>query len=464
VVAFLFHYLLLRLLPLGDPGVPIPTIDGTVLLFALAISVVTGLVVGIVPALRGTSRNVWQKLETSTRSSESKSGTRLRTILVVVQVAMSVGLMIGCGLLVRSMVNLASVNLGFETDNVIGGTYSFPSGDQTTTAERVERFTSLIDKIKAHPGVSDAAAITKLPIASRGTDWPIWHASEPRPEPRDSIMGLTRAATPGYFSTIGIPLLRGRDFAATDAEGSDPTVIISEALARDLFPDRDPLGQSVKLGWFDFAFEVIGVVGNAKINGVRSDFDQAIYLSSGQFGPPFQWLVIRTEGDPEILAAGIRKLVEEKDRNAILGDLVTMEALVDEDLTGFRVLMLALGLLSVVAMLLTAVGLYGVLAYHVSERRNEFGIRTALGAVPVDLTSLIMKKGLAMVGIGLAFGFVGASLSSRLIQRLLFEIEPLDPIAYVGGAVFFGTVAVIACLVPAWRAARINPVAALRSE
>ncbi len=464
VVAFLFHYLLLRLLPLGDPGVPIPTIDGTVLLFALAISVVTGLLVGIVPALRGTSRNVWQKLETSTRTSESKSGTRLRTILVVVQVAMSVGLMIGCGLLVRSMVNLASVNLGFETDNLIGGTYSFSSDDQTTTAERVGRFTSLIDKIKAHPGVSDAAAITKLPIASRGTDWPIWHASETRPEPRDSIMGLTRAATPGYFSTIGIPLLRGRDFAATDAEGSAPTVIISEALARDLFPDRDPLGQSVKLGWFDFAFEVIGVVGNAKINGVRSDFDQAIYLSSGQFGPPFQWLVIRTEGDPEVLAAGIRKLIEEKDRNAILGDLVTMEALVDEDLTGFRVVMLALGLLSVVAMLLTAVGLYGVLAYHVSERRNEFGIRTALGAVPVDLTSLIMKKGLVMVGVGLAFGFVGASLSSRLIQRLLFEIEPLDPIAYIGGAAFFGAIAVIACLVPAWRAARINPVAALRSE
>lgn len=277
-------------------------------------------------------------------------------------------------------------------------------------------------------------------------------------------MGLTRAATPGYFSTIGIPLLRGRDFAATDAEGAAPVVIISEDLARDLFPDQDPLGQSVKLGWFDFAFEIIAIVGNAKINGVRSDFDEAIYLSSGQFGPPFQWLVIRTEGDPNLLAAQIRKLVEEKDRNAILGDLETMAALVNEDLSGFRVVMFALGLLSVVAMLLTAVGLYGVLAYHVSERTNEFGIRSALGAAPVQLTGLIMKKGLVMVGIGLAFGFVGASLSSRLIQQLLFEIKPLDPLAYVGGALFFGTVAVVACLMPAWRAARINPVTALRSE
>lgn len=463
-VAYLFHNLLLRLLPLGDPGVPVPTIDGTVLLFALGISAATGLVVGIVPALRGTSINVWQKLETSTRSSEGKGGTQLRTILVVVQVAMSVGLLIGCGLLVRSMVNLASVNLGFETSNVIGGTYSFSTDDQTTTAERVEKFTSLIEGIKALPGVSDAAAVTKLPIASRGTDWPIWHATETRPEPNDSLMGLTRASTPGYFSTIGIPLLRGRDFAATDIEGAAPVVILSEALARDLFPDRSPIGNMVKLGWFDFSFEVVGVVGNAKINGVRSDFDEAIYLPSSMFGPTYQWLVIRTEGDPDLLADQIRAMVEKRDRNAILGELVTMEALVAEDLTGFRVVMLALGLLSLVAMLLTAVGLYGVLAYHVSERSNEFGIRTALGAVPGNLTGLILKQGLTMVGIGLALGFLGASLSSRLIQRLLFEIEPLDPVAYIGGASFFTVVAVIACLVPAWRAAQVNPVAALRSE
>jgi len=182
------------------------------------------------------------------------------------------------------------------------------------------------------------------------------------------------------------------------------------------------------------------------------------------FGPTYQWLAIRTEGDPNLLAAHIRTMVDEHDRNAILGELVTMEALVNEDLTEFRVVLLAFGLLSLVALLLTAIGLYGVLAYHVSERTNELGIRTALGAVPGNLTGLIMKKGPMMVGIGLALGFLGASLGSRLIRRLLFEIEPLDPIAYFGGATFFGTNAVIACLVPAWRAARVNPVAALRSE
>ena len=463
-VAFLFHNLLLRLLPMGDPGVPVPSIDGGVLLFALALSVATGLIVGIVPALRGTSVTIWQKLGTSTRTSESRSGTRLRTIMVVVQVAMSVALLIGCGLLIRSMVNLASVHLGFDTEHLIGGTYGIQDGNYPTPQERAGFFASLIEEIKAQPGVTNAAAITKLPIASRGTDWPIWHAAQSRPEPRDSEMALARFATSGYFGTIGIPLLRGRDFADRDTPDTARVVIISEALARTLFPDRDPLGQMVRLGWLDDVFEIIGVVGNARINGVRSDFDEAMYMSSAQFGVMNQWLVVRAEGDPNLITDQLRRLVEEKDRDAVLGNLVTLTALVDRDLTGLRVVMLALGLLSVVALLLTAVGLYGVLAYHVSERTNEFGIRVALGAFPAEVIGLIMKKGLVMVGVGLAVGLMGASLSSRLIQRLLYEFEPLDPVAYVGATVFLGSIALIACLVPAWRAARVNPVTALRRE
>jgi putative ABC transport system permease protein len=464
VVAYLFHNLLLRLLPPGDPGVPVPTIDGGVLLFALTISIATGLIVGIVPALRGTSLNVWQKLETSNRSTERKSSTRLRSGMVVVQVAMSVVLLVGCGLLVRSMINLSSVQLGFDMENILGGSYRIQADDQSTARERVARFADLIDEIESLPGVASAAAITKMPIASKSTDWPIWHASEPRPEPKDSYMALARAATPGYFSTIGIPVLRGRDFADTDSEETAPAVIISEAVADDLFPDQNPIGQMVKLGWFDFAFEVVGVVGNAKINGVRSDFDEAMYLSSNQFGPTFQWLVVRSEGDPALLAEPIRKAVEATDRNAILGELVTMESLVDNDLSGLRVVSLALGLLAVVALLLTAVGMYGVLAYHVSQRTNELGIRFALGASPRAVIGLIMKKGMTMVVIGLALGLLGASLSTRFIQGLLFEIEALDPVAYLSGALFFAAVSGIACLAPAWRAARVNPVTALRVE
>jgi putative ABC transport system permease protein len=463
-VAYLFHNLLLRLLPPGDAGVPVPTIDAGVLLFALAISVATGVIVGIVPAIRGTSLNIWQKLETSIGATEGRSSARLRSGMVVVQVAMSVVLLVGCGLLVRSMVNLASVQLGFDTENIIGGAYRIQADDDSTPRERVERFAAVIEGIRSLPGVTNVATVTKMPIASTGTDWPVWRAEESRPEPNDSDMALTRAVTPGYFETIGIPLLRGRDFADTDAEGAAPAVIISEAVARVLFPDEEPIGRAVRLGWFDFPFEVVGIVGNARINGVRSDFEEAMYLPSAQFGPTYQWLVVRSESDPALLAEPVRMLVEDMDRNAVLGDLVTMTSLVDENLSGFRVVSLALGLLSVVALLLTAVGLYGVLAYHVSQRTNEFGIRFALGASPPAVTGLIMKKGLVMVGFGLALGLLGASLSTRLIQNLLFEIEPLDPVAYLTGALFFAAVAAVACLVPAWRAAGVNPVTALRTE
>jgi predicted permease len=331
-------------------------------------------------------------------------------------------------------------------------------------AERVARFATVIEKIESLPGVTSAAGITKVPIAATGTDWPIWHAADPRPEPNESDMALARVATPGYFSTIGIPLLRGRDFTEADVEGATPAVILSQAIAEDLFPDRDPIGQMVKLGWIDFAFEVVGVVGNARINGVRSDFDEAMYLCSTQFGPSYQWLVVRTEQDPHLLIEPIRTLVEGLDTNAILGDLVTMSEIVDENLSGFKVVSTALAILSLIALLLTAVGLYGVLAYHVSQRTNEIGIRFALGAAPVDVTKLVVKSGLVMVGIGVALGLLGASLSTRLIENLVFEVEPLDPIAYLGGALFFVAVAAVACLVPALRATRVNPVMALNAE
>jgi predicted permease len=463
-VAYLFHHLLLRLLPQGDPGVPIPTIDAAVMLFAVAISVATGLIVGIVPALRGTSINVWQKLETSTRSTEGRGGTRLRSALVVLQVAMSVVLLIGCVLLIRSMVNLVSVDLGYDTDSVLSATYVIQADDESTVAERVSRIANVIEEIESLPGITSAAAITKLPIASTGTDWPIWLASEPRPEPNESKMALARVATSGYFSTIGIPLLRGRDFTEADVEGATPAVIISEAVAQDLFPDREPIGQMVKLGWFDFAFEVIGVVGNAKINGIRSQFDEAMYLCSSQFGPSYQWLVVRTEQDPHLLVEPIRTLVEGLDASAVMGDLVTMSEIVDGNLSGIKVVSMALALLSLIALLLTAVGLYGVLAYNVSQRTNEIGIRFALGASPTDVTALIVKNGLVMVGAGIVLGFLGASLSTRLIENLVFEIEPLDPVAYLGGAVFFATVAATACLLPALRATRVDPATALHAE
>ncbi len=464
IVAFLFHGFLLRLLPAGDAGVPVARIDGGVLLFALVISIVTGLVVGIIPALRVTSFNIWRKLEISGRTTESGRGTRLRTLLVIAQVAMSVSLLIGCGLMIRSMVQLTRADLGFEPKHLAGGTIAIQADDHPSMTERAGFFASLIEEIEALPGVERAALITKLPIASGGTDWPIWHAADPRPEPRDSDMALARIVSPGYFDTMAIPLLRGRDIAHSDREEAARVLVISEAVARGLFPQSDPIGQMVKLGWYDEPFEIVGVVGNAKLNSVRNDFTWAMYMSSAQYGWTNQWLALRAQGDADLLSASVRKILDAKDSNALFGGLQTMETIIDNNLSGFRVVMLALGILAIVAMLLTAIGLYGVLAYHVSQRTNEFGIRVALGATSREVVGLVFKKGLVMVGAGIIFGLLGASLVSRLIQNLLYQTGVLEPAAYAGAGAFLGAVALIACFLPAWRASRISPVEALRRE
>ncbi len=463
-VALLLHRLLLRLLPMGDPGVPLPTIDAGVLLFALVISVATGLVVGIIPALRATSLHIWRQIERSNQSSEGRRSTRLRTVMVVVQVAISASLLIGCGLLIRSMVNLATVDLGFDPDNVAGATIGISSTKYPTPAERTAFFSSLIAELEALPVVTSAASVSHLPIAWTGTDWPIWHAAQPRPEPRESEMALARMVSPGYLETIGIPLLRGRGIADFDAGDSAKVVVISKAVAEAMFPDQDPMGRMVKLGWSEDPFEIVGVVGNAKLNGVRSDFDWAMYLASGQTMLSEFWLVVRSDGDPSLLAEPIRRMLRKMDPDAVLGDLTTMASVVENNLTGFRVVMLALSLLAAAALLLTAVGLYGVLAYHVSQRSNEFGVRSALGATSREIVGLIMKQGLLMIGAGLILGLIGAVAGSRLIQSLLYETAVLDPATIVFAAVFLGGVAFIACLVPAWRAGRVNPVEALRRE
>jgi len=384
--------------------------------------------------------------------------------MVVVQVAISASLLIGCGLLIQSMVNLATVDLGFEPDNVAGATIGISSTKYPTPEERTAFFSSLIGEIESLPFVASAASVSHLPIAWTGTDWPIWHAAQPRPEPRESKMALTRMISPGYLETMGIPLLRGRGIADFDNGDSAKVVVISKAIADTMFPNQDPIGRMVKLGWSDDPFEIVGVVGNAKLNGVRSDFDWAMYVASGQTMLREFWLVVRYEGDPSLLEEPIRRILRRMDPDAVLGDLTTMTSVIEDNLTGFRVVMLALSLLAAVALLLTAVGLYGVLAYHVSQRSNEFGVRSALGATSREIVGLIMKQGLAMIGAGLILGLIVAVAGSRLIQSLLYETDVFDPPTFVFATVFLGGVALVACFVPAWRAGHINPVEALRRE
>ena len=286
-------------------------------------------------------------------------------------------------------------------------------------------------------------------------------------------MALARLATPGYLATMGMPILAGRDIGDGDGPGAAPVVVVTEAVARALFPGQNPIHQSVRLGWAKETFEVVGVVGNARINGLRREFDSAMYLPVAQAdasGLGFDiavtslTLTVRTSRDPALLTEPVRRLLETKDANAVLSEPTAMTEIVDNDLADFRTLLIAVGLLSALALLLTAVGLYGVLAYQVSQRSNELGIRMAIGATGAEVVGMVLKQGVGMISIGLVAGMAGAWPASHLLRSLLFEISPLDAPTYLVSGGFLAVVGMLACFVPAWRATRVNLVEVLRRD
>jgi putative ABC transport system permease protein len=463
-VAVLFQKLLLQLLPLGRPGLPTPSLDAAVLLFALIVSVLAGAAVGVVPALRATSFHQWQQLKTGSRASEDRRSSGFRNLLVVAQVAISVVLLVGSGLLIRTLVHLTTVELGFDPENLLAGRIGISTEVYETAEERSAFFTSLVERVEALPGVVAASTVSKLPIATSMTDWPIWLAEEPRPASGEAQMALARWATPGYFETMGIPLLRGRDIASGDGPEAPRILVISEAVADGLFPEQDPIGRTVKLGWTDDPYEIVGVVANARLSGVRSDFYWAMYMPSAQMNAMFQWLAVRTIGDPLLVVDSIRGVLQDMDRDVVFADPRSMSSIIGSDLSSDRTVTTSLGVLAGIALLLTSVGLYGVLAFHVNQRMGEFGIRLAVGAPMQRLMSSVLARGARMVGVGLAIGLAMSVVGTRVVQELLYETDPLDPAVFLSAAAFLGSIAVIACVVPAWRAARVNPVEVLRKE
>ncbi|MEX1309874.1 MAG: ABC transporter permease [Candidatus Sulfomarinibacteraceae bacterium] len=462
-LAVVFQKLLLQLLPLGRPGLPEPALDVTVLLFTLLVSILAGVSVGVVPALRATSFDPWDQLKTVSRVSEGRRSSRLRNLLVVAQVAISVVLLVGSGLLIQTMTRLTTVDLGFDPDNLLAGTVGIRGSVYETPEQRSTFFATLVERVEALPGVVHASTISKLPIASPTTDWLIWPADQPKPAYGEGRNALARFVTPGYFETMGIPLLMGRDIDITDTRSGARVIVLSEAVAEGLFPGRDPIGRMVNLDWND-PCEVVGVVGNARLDGVRSDFDWAMYMSSAQFGLTSQWLAVRTQGDPALFSEPIRTIVQDMDPDVVFSNPRTMSAIVEKDLSGFRTVTTSLGLLAGIALLLTAIGLYGVLAFHVNQRLGEFGIRIALGAPKAKLLSLVFGRSIRMIGAGLLLGVFASVFGARMVQGLLFRTDPLDPIAFLGATAFLGTVGLIACILPAWRAIQVNPVEVLRKE
>jgi len=463
VLAYLSQGFLFRLLPTGELGMQRPAVDSETLLFAIAASIATGLVVGVVPALRATSIDVSERLGAGGRASEAARSTHLRSGLAVLQVAVSVVLLVGAGLLIQSLQRLSKLELGFDPGNVLSGYTQILTVDYPSPEERNVFFTSVLDEVEALPGVVSASMVNKMPIRDRFQDWAVWPADQPPPTGPDSFSAMARWVAPDYFETLRIPLRVGRDISATDLPEKPLVIVVSESVARTLFPGQDPIGRMVNVaGWR--TCQVVGVVADARLNTLRGDPDAAMYMSAAQMAATRVWLVVRSSGDPAPLAAPIRRILQAKNKNVSFDEAATMEATLGGVLADFRVVSGSLSVLAAVALLLTAIGLYGVLAYHVSQRTHEIGIRIAMGAGHHNVLALIIRKGLALAAVGLLIGLAGAYGLSRLLEQLLFETRPLDPGTYLGAASFLGIVALLACLLPAWQAARVDPVVALRTE
>jgi len=457
-----------RLLPiatgLADRGVAASGLEWPVLLFALAASVATGLLFGIAPAARASSLRLAESLAPGVRATDTRSGTRLRSALVVAQVAVSLVLLVGAGLLIQSLARLARTDLGFDPRHVLTGQIQAPYPD---AERRLQFFEGLRDDLAAMPGVAAVSFTSHVPVRDTAGDPPMWAAERPPIDSSQEQTAALRLVLPGYFETLRIPLVAGRGLAATDREGTPRVLVINQEMARTLFPGENPLGKKVMVatGTEPVALEVVGVAGDARIYGIGEPAPMTMYATAYQFPRAMGLnLVVRTSLDPQSLVGTVRRLVAARNPDVPVENLVGLDDLIGQSLAADRVIAITLSLFSAAALLLASLGLYGVLAYYVTRRTHEIGVRMALGANARSVLTHVLARSASMVIPGLALG-LGASLAgSRLIERLLYDVTPTDPLSLAAATVSLAVVAFLASALPAWRAAGIDPVQALRGE
>jgi len=456
---------ILRLLPAGQFGVLQPALDARVLAFTVLVSLATGLIFGTIPALRGTRVDLSSQFHSGSRATEDRGGSRWRGSMVAFQVALSIFLLVGSGLLLRSLARQTRSELGFRPNGLLVSEIQIPENNYPEPSGQLAFFRTLLQQVRSLPFVESAALVNQLPIRDPGNDIYAWPAGQPPTSAQDTRSAFDRIVLPGYFRTMGILVSEGRDLEETDTAESARVVVISRSMAQDLFPGINPIGRTIVIDMGTrIEHRVVGVAEDVRMTSVRSDPYRTMYTSYLQRAGRRLRLAVRTSGDPVSLIPAVRQIVQRLDPNVPLAEPASMMDIINRSITGFRVVTISLGLFAGLALLLTAVGLYGVLAFWVSQHTFEFGIRMALGATGMQTLGLIIRRGLLLVGLGLIPGTVAAVFGTRLIRQLLFQVEPLDPISYFGAALFLIAVTTIACLLPAWRALRIDPARALRSE
>jgi putative ABC transport system permease protein len=444
-------------------------LDGPILAFAFVITIVTSAVAGLAPAIRTAETALSERLQSGGRSRIApRHGQRLRSGLVVAQLALALVLLVGAGLLIKSFARLTSVDPGIRTDRTLTFRLNLP-GAAYPAPRVVEFYDRLIDRLDHHSGVESAAAVFRLPIrqSTFGSRFRLERALDA--EQRERSIGV-QIVTPGYFKTVGVPILRGRGLTDGDRVGGLPVILINETAAKSLFPADDPIGRRLVQFSYDplenaaAAFTVVGIVADVRTSGLDEELEPEAYFAHAQVPHNSMFVAVRTTGEPLEIARTVREVVREIDSAVPIVEVRSMQQVVSESVARERLLARFVSLFSAVALILAGVGVFGLVSFAVTERTREIGVRLALGASRASAVGEMIRQTSRLVLIGMAIGLAAALAVARTLEGELFGVVPTDLSVFATVALVLTVTALAASLIPAWRAATVDPLVALRSD
>jgi predicted permease len=442
-------------------------VDWRALAFTLGVSLLTGVVFGLVPALQSSKADLHETLKEGGRTGTGGSRAWIRNTLVVLEMALALVVLISAGLLIRSFWRLQQVNPGFAPQNTLAMSLSLPATKYKEPAQRANFYKEALQRIRALPGVQSAGAVSNLPLSGDNSSGSFRIEGREVPQGQSLPHGDRWAASDNYFSTMKIPIVRGRFFDDRDTMESLPVAIIDEAMARKYWPDEDPLGKRISFQVVNgnrVWREIVGIVGHVRHRGLEGESRVQYYMPHSQTQNAFMSLVVRANVDPTSLTGAVRGAISGLDKDMPVFRVKTMDQFVSDSMAQRRFAMTLLGIFAAVAMALACVGLYGVLSYSITQRLHEIGIRMALGARAADVLWLVVGQGMLLALAGVALGGVAAFLLTRLMANLLFGVTASDPLTFATIAMALTVVALTACLAPAFRATKVDPIVALRYE
>lgn len=462
---------LVVLLPKDTPRVEEIKLDYGVVLFTLGTSLLTGIIFGLAPAFQAARTNLNDVLKEAGRGgSDTSKRLRLRNVLVVSEFALSLVLLIGAGLMIKSLLRLQEVKPGFDSNNLLTMRIALPSTKYEKFDQSHAFFEQLFDRLEARPDVKSVGAINLLPFGGGGGDRSFSIEDQPTPAGQSRPDEQVRFVTPNYFGTMGIPLLTGRDFTRHDLPDTQPVAIVNNAFAHKFFPNGSVIGKRISFRsnnpkWY----AIVGVAGNVKHRGLDIADSPEIYIPAFQplfadGNVPSLYLAVRTVNDPAAVANTMRSEVAAIDRDQPVASLMTMDQRISDSVAPRRFNMFLLGLFAALALVLAAIGIYGIMAFSVVQRTHEIGVRMALGANTGDVLKLILRNGFKLALIGIVLGLLVAFAATRVLSTLLFGVSATDPTIFLIDALLLAFAALLACYIPARRATKVDPLVALRYE